>query len=102
MKRLPIWFAIGGAVLKTLLLIEWYGSRSTLAFGLLTSYDPVSYRLAQTGANLIFRSDRIMPTPPESVTFELFLVLGFSLQCLLLGIVVQSMLRSLKWRSNQA
>lgn len=93
MKRLPIWFAIAGAALKVLLIIGWRLSGSASVFQVLTSYDPGSFWLAETGVNLIFGDRRIAPSGTESLTFELLLVLGFALQCLLLGVVVQSVLQ---------
>lgn len=95
MNRLPIWFAIAGAGLKALLIIGWRVSGSAVVFRLLTSYDPVSFWLAEMGVKLIFGERRIAPTPPESLTFELLLVLGFAVQCLVLGIVVRSILQML-------
>jgi hypothetical protein len=93
--RLPIWFAVAGAAAKALLIIGWRLSGGVSVFRVLTVFDPVSFWLAEVGVNLILGGRRIAPSPAQALTFEILLVLGFALQCLVLGIVVQSILRGL-------
>jgi hypothetical protein len=100
MMRLPIWVALTGAVLKALLIIGWRLSGSAGVFTLLTVFDPVSFWLAEVGVALIFGGRRIAPSPEESLTFEVFLVLGFALQCLVLGVVLRSILRGPRDRES--
>ncbi len=94
--RLPIAFGASGAVLKALMLVIWRATQSVSVFRLLTVYDPASFWLAETGVGLLFGDRRIAPSGAEALTFELLLVLGFSLQCFVLGVIVQWLLRTLK------
>ena len=93
--RLPMRCALVGAALKGLLLVGWRLSESVTAFRLLTAYDPVSFRLADVGVRMIFGDRAIAPSPAASLTFELLLVIGFALQCLVVAGVVLWIVRAL-------
>jgi hypothetical protein len=94
--RLPLWCALFGVALKALLFLGWTVSENVILVRLLTVYDPISLWLAEEGVSVIFDGRRIWPGGPESLTFEVLLVLGFSLQCFVLGGLVQWLLQTLK------
>ena len=92
-KRLPIAFMIGGLVLKALLVLLWKFFRVPELMGLLTTYDPGAFAFAEKGAGLFFDQRRIAPAPGESALFEVLLVIGFGIECLLVGLLVRWFLR---------
>ena len=93
---LPMWCALAGAALKVVLLVGWRISGSVTVFRLLTAYDPVSFWLAHVGVRAVFGDRRIAPSPPESLIFELLLVVGFALQCVVVAGVVQWIVHAIK------
>jgi len=95
--RVPIWFAIIGAVLKTMAMVGWRVSGSIMLFRLVTVHDPVSLWLAEAVVAGAFREHPIWPSLWKMATYELVLVLGFALQCLLLGMVVQLIMSVLEY-----
>lgn len=96
--RLPMGLAAGGAVFKILQIVAWRVSKSATAFQFLTAYDPISFGLAEVGVSVVFSQERIAPSNLESMTFEVLLVAGFSLQCFLLGLILQSLVGLLNKR----
>lgn len=87
--RVPIWVGILGAAAKALLLVMWRASGSAFLFSLLTTGDPVSFRLAEFGTGIAFDQRRIFPDWPEAMAFNVLLVSGFFLQCIVAGVFVQ-------------
>lgn len=87
-KRLPAVFFFGGMVLKGLLVVAWRLSKAPALLGLLTTYDPVGFWFAERTTALLFDQRRIAPTSMEALTFELLLILGFGLECLIVGLII--------------
>jgi hypothetical protein len=94
-RRLPLLLLVSGALLKAALIA---GFRITgggpTAYRLVLVYDPVSVWLAEQGVRLAFDQRRVFPTPPEAIAFDVLLVLGFAMQCFLLGIILRAIFTS--------
>lgn len=88
-RRLPVMFLMGGLLVKALLVILWRVSKGPEFTALLTTYDPGAFTFAEKGAALFFDQRRIAPTPGESALFEVLLVIGFGLECMLVGLIVR-------------
>lgn len=92
-KRLLAVFLIGGMVVKGLLVIAWRLSKAPALLAVLTTYDPAGFWFAEKTTALLFDQRRIAPTPAETVTFEMLLIVGFSIECLLVGLAIFWILR---------
>lgn len=87
--RLPIAFMFGGVLLKTSLIFAWRLFQPPELFNFLTTYDPGAFAFAERGASLFFDQRRIAPGAGEAVIFEFLLVIGFGIECFLLGLLVR-------------
>jgi hypothetical protein len=94
-KRIPIAFLLAGLVFKTLLVLLWRFWKFPGLLNLLIHYDPGAFHFAERAAALFFDQRRLAPTSGESALFEIFLVIGFGIECLFLGLMVQWALRRL-------
>lgn len=94
LKRLPLLCLIAGLAIKGLLVLAWRISRASELYSLLTNYDPGAFAFAEKGVALLFDPRRIAPTPSESIAFEFLLVLGFGLECMIVGFLCQMFRRS--------
>jgi hypothetical protein len=92
-KRLPAVFLVGGMALKGLLVIAWRLSKAPALLALLTTYDPAGFWFAERTTALLFDHRRIAPTPVEAATFEVLLIVGFGIECLIAGLVISWILR---------
>ena len=92
-KRLSIAFLVVGLVFKTFLVFLWRLWKFPGLLNLLIYYDPGAFRFAERMAGLFFDQRRLAPTSAESALFEVFLVIGFGVECLVLGFVAQWVLR---------
>ncbi len=88
-QRLPILLAGCGLVLKGVEILLWRLFQPPLVGKLILTYDPGALWLANTVTPLFFDQRRIAPTTGEAALFEVFLAIGFGLECLLLGSVIQ-------------
>lgn len=102
MKRLPLFFFIGGMVFKALLVLLWRFFQPAGIGRLLIRYDPVGSWLAEFLTPLVFDQRRFDPTPAEALFYELVLILAFGLQCLLLGIIISRIWRWIHRRYGEA
>src|SRR5713226_5087224 len=92
-RRLPVAFLVVGLALKATLVFLWRLFPIPGILKLLIYYDPGAFHFAERAAKLFFDQRRLAPTPAESILFEVFLVIGFGIECLLIGFVVQWVLR---------
>lgn len=92
-KRLPMAFLVVGLVFKTLLVFLWRLWKFPGLLNLLIYYDPGAFHFAEKMAGLFFDQRRLVPTLGESVLFEIFLVIGFGIECLLVGFLLRWLLR---------
>ena len=92
-RRLPVMFLVGGVLIKALLVILWRVSNEPELMALLTTYDPGAFKFAESGAAMFFDQRRITPTSGESVLFEMLLVIGFGIECFLVGLLVRWFLK---------
>ena len=86
-RRLPMLLLVSGVLLKASLVVGWRIARIETALKIETVYDPLSFWLAPEGVRLGFDQRRIAPSMLESLTFEVLLILGFALQCFLVGMI---------------
>ena len=93
MKRLSLFFFVGGLVFKALLVLLWRFFQPAGVGRLLLKYDPVGSRIAEFLTPLVFDQRRFAPTSAEALFYELVLIIAFGLQCLLLGIVISGILQ---------
>lgn len=89
MKRIPILLLVAGLCVKGLLVLALRFSHAPELLNLLTTYDPCAFAFAENTVSLLFDPRRIAPTPSEAVAFDLLLILGFGLECMLVGFLVQ-------------
>jgi hypothetical protein len=99
MKRLPIAFMVGGLLFKAGLEALWKLTGFPEIARLLTTFDPGAVWFATKVTSVLFDQRRIAPTPAEATMFALLLILGFGLECLFLGIIVQQF--RVRWRGNR-
>jgi len=91
-KRLPVIFLVVGLVLKTILVLPWRLSQAPGLLKLAIYYDPGAFHFAERSAGLLFDQRRLVPTSGESVLFEIFLFIGFGIECLLVGFLLRWLL----------
>jgi hypothetical protein len=99
---LPFAFGIGGALIRIALLVAFQYWHSDSAFLRAVTLDPVSIWLAEGGLTLLFDRRGIGPSEAQVRLYEVFLVLGAAVQCLLLGIAVQGALTVFRRRGPRA
>jgi hypothetical protein len=92
-KRLPILFLVVGIALKATLVFIWRLSHIPGMLKLLVYYDPGAHHFAEEMTRLFFYHGGFTFAPGAPMSFEVFLVIGFGIECLVLGFVVQWVLR---------
>ena len=102
MVVLPFAFGIGGALIRIAPLVAFRVWHSDPAFLRAVTFDPVSIWLAEEGFTLLFDRRGIGPSSAQVRLYEVFLVLGSAVQCLVLGIAVQAGLIVLRRRRFRA
>jgi hypothetical protein len=99
-RRIPIAFLAGGLLLKGSLALLWNFVKSPVVSTLLTTSDPGALWLATRTTEVIFgvsNARKEIPAPAEPAIFVLLLIVGFGLECLMIGFVVQR-----AWRQKRA
>jgi len=92
-KRIPIAFLVAGLVFKTFLVFLWRHWKFPPLMSLLINHDPGARYFAERMTRLFFDYGGITFAPGAPAFFEIFLVIGFGIECLVLGFVVQWVLR---------
>jgi hypothetical protein len=92
-KRLPIAFLVVGIVFKALLVFLWRQGVSSSLLSLLTTYDPGANYFAEKVTRLFFDYRGITFAPGANMFFEIFLVVGFGIECFIVGLVLQWLIR---------
>jgi len=88
-KHLPAIFLVVGLASKTALILVWKFFRVPFLLNLVINWDPGAFHFAERISGWFFDQRRLAPSPAESMVFELFLVVGFGIECLLLGLLLQ-------------
>jgi hypothetical protein len=83
-------FLVGGLLLKGGMVLLWNFIKSPILLGLYTRCDPGAFWLANHTTSLLFDQRREIPAPAEPAAFVALLILGFGLECLLVGLAVQA------------
>ena len=82
-----------GIPFKTLLVLLWRLWQLPVLRNLLVYYDPGAFHFAERMTRLFFDHKGITMAPGSPAFFEIFLVIGFGIECFVLGFVVQWVLR---------
>jgi hypothetical protein len=99
-KQLPVALLIAGATFKAVLVLSWRFWNTTHFAKLLTVYDPGAVYFAEKVTALFFDQRRIAPPPAESALFEVFLVIGFGVQCFLVGLLLRWLILRIGGRTS--
>lgn len=94
--RLPLILLLGGLFVKTLLVALWRGSQGPELMTLLTTLDPGAFAFAVNGVASFYDQRRIAPTPAEATLFEALLIIGFGVECMLVGLVIRWLLQRVR------
>ena len=88
-RRIPFILLGAGALTKALMVgLSELGDFPSVVL-IATRYDPVAFTFANWGSSLLFSPKRIAPGNGEVQIFEALLVLGFSVECFLLGYTIR-------------
>ncbi len=92
-NHLPLILLTTGLSVKAFLILVWriFDSRELLRA--LIVFDPASVWLSEKMTAFLFDSRRLAPTYAEIAVYELFLVIGFGLECFILGVLAAWLLR---------
>ncbi len=88
-KRLPIAFLVVGLVFKTFLVFLWRLWKFPGLLNLLIYYDPGARYFAERMTRLFFDHGGITLAPGAPTFYEVFLIIGFGIECLLIGFLAQ-------------
>jgi hypothetical protein len=95
-RRLPIAFLVVGLVFKTSLVLLWRHWGSAGLLNLLTNYDPGARYFAEKATRLFFDCGGITFAPGANAFFDVVLVIGFGIECLLAGFLLRWPLRGFR------
>jgi hypothetical protein len=85
-------FLVLGLTFKTFLVLLWKHGHSPSLLNLLTHYDPGARYFAEAMTRLFFDRGGFTFTPGSNAFYEIFLVIGFGIEALVIGLLVQWML----------
>jgi hypothetical protein len=88
-SRLPMYFLVIGAAVKTALVVLWRLYQPAHLYKLIITYDPIGIWVSETVTPLFFDQRRFAPTPSEAVFYEIVLILSFGIECLVLGLILK-------------
>ena len=100
-KRLPITFLFGGVAFKALLVFLWKLWHLPLLANVLIYYDPGARYFAEEITRLFFDYGGLTLAPGAPRFYEVVLVIGFGIECLLVGLLAQWVLRRFTGRVAQ-
>ena len=89
LKRFGLAVFLAGCVVKAALVAVWKFGEVPLVGQILTFYDPGAFYLARTATAMAFDQRRLFPGASEASLFVAVLIVGFGLECLVLGLVVR-------------
>jgi len=92
-KRLAIIFLVVGIALKATLVLLWRLSHGPRLLNLLIYYDPGARYFAEGMTRLFFDHGGFTMAPGSPAFFEIFLVVGFGIECLVIGLLAQWVMR---------
>lgn len=91
-RRLPIALLAVGLVFKTFLLTLWRFWKPVAVMNLLINYDPGARYFAEKITHLFFDYGGITFAPGANACYEVSLVIGFGMECLLAGFLLRWLL----------
>jgi hypothetical protein len=92
LKRLPIALLVLGLALKTVFVLLWRRWSSGWLLSLLVYYDPGARYFAEKVTRLFFDYGGITLAPGANALFDVTLVIGFGIECLLAGFLLRWLL----------
>ncbi len=98
-KRLPMVFLIVGLAFKALLVLLWSLWQLPVLSNLLVYYDPGAHYFAERTTRLFFDYGGITLAPGAPTFYEVFLIIGFGIECLLVGFLFQWLFRRFQGRN---
>ena len=93
LKRIPLALFVMAVLVKLLLVVCWRLFHAGGLLSALTTYDPVAFVFAETIIGALFDQRRIVPGQAEGAVFDILLIVGSGLECLLIGYGVRYVLR---------
>jgi hypothetical protein len=91
-------FFLSGLAIKAIVLSVWKLFHLPAAAKALGPADPLAFAVAERLTASFFSQRRIVPTLAEGIAFELFLVLAFGLECLLVGYIIRALVNLARGR----
>ena len=99
-RRLPIAFLVVGLAFKTSLVLLWRHGSFPGLLNLSIYYDPGASYFAERMTRLFFDHGGITFAPGANMFFDIVLVIGFGIECLVSGLLLRWLLgRFLNQRS---
>jgi len=84
---------VAGLAAKSAAVVAYHLFRTPVVVRLLTTYDPLGVLFAERVLPLLFDLRGIAPPPGAPAMYEILLVVGFALQCFVLGFAVSEVRR---------
>jgi hypothetical protein len=91
--RTPLILMAGGFAAKGAAVIAYRLIHAPELGAVLTTYDPLGFRFADSLLTFLFDLRGMAPSPGAPAVFEVLLCVGFALQCFLLGLVISGVRR---------
>jgi hypothetical protein len=95
-KYLPIYLFILAAGYKTLLIVLYRIYQSTIVIKLAITYDPIGYWMSSIITSFFYDQRRFAPAPGEDAFREIAIVIAFAIECAVLGLIVQMIIRKIQ------
>ena len=87
--RLPLIFLVAGLVLKGYLVLLFRLRQIPELIPIVIDYDPGGFWFAEQVTPLFFDPRRFAPTLQEAFFFDVLLVVGFGIECFLIGLLIR-------------
>jgi hypothetical protein len=94
--RVPLILMLGGFAAKGAGILAYRLFRPPGLLRMLTTFDPAGFRFAEAALPLFFDLRGIAPPPAAHAVFEVLLVIGFAVQCFILGLALSEGRRLLR------
>lgn len=96
-NRLPITLLFVGLLFKTALVVLFRVWHAALVLRLALYYDPGAWQFAEKMTNLFISHE---PTRRDAAVFDISLVIGFGIECFLIGLALRWLVQLIRSRST--